>query len=237
MSMSEWAENEVKLACKRENPDREDDEWDYGCACYESALKAYKCLIEDGHSGMSFGFTKNILIRLMNGLPLTPIEGSEEEWKYSFSMEDRTKVYQNKRMDSLFRNIHPDGSITYDNLYDYFCIDEDSGLTYSAGGTKDVLKDYCEPITFPYWPTEKKWEVHTREYLTDRKNGDFDTKEYLYIISPNGIRIDVNRYFGETDNGWEEISEEEFRKRVMMDMQRKEAEEKRLSDQISTKGG
>lgn len=226
MNMSEWAENEVKLACKRENPDRKDGEWDYGCACYESALKAFKCLIEDEHSGMSFAFTKNILIRLMNGLPLTPIEGAKKEWKYVFDREDGTRVYQNKRMSSLFRDVHPDRSITYDDIRDYFCIDEISGSTYRSRSAKDVLNEYRKPIKFSYWPTEKIWEIHTREYLTDRKNGDFDTREYLYIISPDGIRIDVNRYFGETDDGWDEISEDEFRKRVMMDLSRRESEKK-----------
>ena len=39
-SMERWAENEVAIACRREKPDRKDGEWDYGCACYESALKA-----------------------------------------------------------------------------------------------------------------------------------------------------------------------------------------------------
>lgn len=224
MSMSEWAENEVKLACRRENPDREEDEWDYGCSCYESALKAYKCLMEDGHSGMSFGFTKSILIRLMNSLPLTPIEGGEDEWEYSFDDEDGTKNYQNKRMGSLFLSVHPDGSVTYDDIQDYFCVDENSGLTYKGGGACDVLDEYREPIKFPYWPTEKKWEVHTKEYLTDRKNGDFDTKEYLYLISPDGIRVNVNRYFADADGGWEEIGEEEFQKRVRMDLNRKLAE-------------
>ena len=61
MSMLEWAKKEVEIACKRENPDKKEGEFDYGCACYESALKAFKSLCEDGHSGMSIGFTKNIL--------------------------------------------------------------------------------------------------------------------------------------------------------------------------------
>ena len=45
MSMQTWAEREIQIACERENPDRKDGEFDYGCACYESALKAYKSLI------------------------------------------------------------------------------------------------------------------------------------------------------------------------------------------------
>lgn len=72
--MERWAENEVAIACRRENPDRKDGEWDYGCACYESALKAFGSLCEDGHSGFSIGLTKAILNRLINNKPLLPIE-------------------------------------------------------------------------------------------------------------------------------------------------------------------
>jgi hypothetical protein len=76
--MSDWAKREVEIACKREAPDRKDGEWDYGCACYESALKAYQSLMEDGHSGFSFSLTRQILNRLIDGKPLTPIEDIPE---------------------------------------------------------------------------------------------------------------------------------------------------------------
>ena len=57
-----------------------DGEWDYGCACYESALKAFGSLCEDGHSGFSIGLTKAILNRLINNKPLLPIEDTDEVW-------------------------------------------------------------------------------------------------------------------------------------------------------------
>ena len=44
MSMTEWAKREVEIASKRERGDKPESEWDYGCACYESALKAFKSL-------------------------------------------------------------------------------------------------------------------------------------------------------------------------------------------------
>lgn len=47
MSLREWAQREVALACRREKPDRKEGEFDYGCACYESALKAFDSLLED----------------------------------------------------------------------------------------------------------------------------------------------------------------------------------------------
>ena len=108
MSMTEWAENEVKIACKRENPDWNGETFDYGCSCYQSALKAYKSLCNDGHSGFSFSVTKNILIRLMNSLPLTPIEDTPDMWEESvFQSEDGTVSYQCKRMSGLFKKVHP----------------------------------------------------------------------------------------------------------------------------------
>ena len=61
MSMYDWAEQECRIACKKENPDFNFDskDFDYGCSCYKSALKAYKSLCKDGHSGASFNFTSS----------------------------------------------------------------------------------------------------------------------------------------------------------------------------------
>lgn len=43
-------------------------------------MRAFESLLGDGHSGMSIGITKNILNRLIDGKPLTPIEDTEEVW-------------------------------------------------------------------------------------------------------------------------------------------------------------
>lgn len=80
MSMMEWAKREVEIASKRERGDKPESEWDYGCACYDSALKAFESLCGDGHSGFSIGITKGILNRLIEGKPLTPIEDTEDVW-------------------------------------------------------------------------------------------------------------------------------------------------------------
>ena len=63
-SRQEWAEKEIEMACKKENPEWDGKSFDYGCSCYQSALKAYKSLEKDEHSGCSWNITKNILIRL-----------------------------------------------------------------------------------------------------------------------------------------------------------------------------
>ena len=101
----DWAEREVAIACKKENPNKKDGEFDYGCACYESALKAFKSLCDDGHSGFSIKMTQEILNRLINGQPLTPIEDTDDIWYERHHYKEGNKLYQCKRMSSLFKDV------------------------------------------------------------------------------------------------------------------------------------
>lgn len=223
MSM-EWAKREVEIACKREAPDRKDGEWDYGCACYESALKAYESLINDDHSGMSWSLTKNILIRLMEGKPLTPIEDTPDAWNDVTCEGDDGKQYQCRRMSSLFKNVDKDGKVTYSDVRRYYCKDMGTGSTYTCGLESGILNGMF-PVTMPYNPATKPYVIRTGEYLTDRKNGDFDTKAVYCIVTPDGDRITVDRFFAEDGiNGWREIDREEYQKRVEMHNEREQRE-------------
>lgn len=213
MSMIEWAEREVEIACKMERPDREEGEWDYGCACYESALKAFKSLCEDGHSGFSFSMTKHILIRLMEGKPLTPIEDVDENWNDVSCDGDDVKKYQCKRMGSLFKDVYPDGTVEYSDVDASYCMDVNNpDATYSFGLVRDVIKELF-PITMPYCPPSKAIKVVCEDFLTDLKNGGFDTVGILYAIDPEGERIDIGRYFDGSGTGWREIDEKEYLER------------------------
>jgi hypothetical protein len=125
--MLEWAKNEVAIASKRERGNKPEGEWDYGCACYDSAMRAFESLLGDGHSGMSIGFTKNILNRLIDGKPLTPIEDTEEVWgEPSIDSRDKSKQYQCKRMSSLFKRVAQNGSVTYSDINRYYCTNEEN---------------------------------------------------------------------------------------------------------------
>ena len=109
MSMIEWAKNEIEIACKRERSlnDNPNEEWNYGVACYESAYKAFLSLMEDGHSGCSIGITKNILNRLIDCKPLTPIEDTSDIWvECTKGHESDYILYQCKRMSSLFKTVY-----------------------------------------------------------------------------------------------------------------------------------
>lgn len=223
--MEFWAENEVTLAYHLENPDQKDEEWDYGCACYESALKAFRSLCEDGHSGFSIALTKAILNRLIDCKPLIPIEDTEDVWSAISDVSglNSEKVsYQCKRMYSLFKDVYTDGSIKYCDMDRYCGVDIKTDSTYSSFSLISHIVDEMFPITMPYMPEDRPYEVYTEDFLTDPEEGDFDTVGVLYVITPSLERVEINRYFKAAENRfdeptnstyWTEIGEAEYRQR------------------------
>ena len=75
------------------------------------------------------------------------------------------------------------------------------------------------PITMPYMPSNPI-KVYCEDFLTDKKNGDFDTVGVFYALkTENGEqkKIEINRFFREPkdneERGWIEISKEEYMQR------------------------
>jgi hypothetical protein len=212
--MTEWAKREIEIACKRERGDKPETEWDYGCACYESAYKAFKSLTEDGHSGMSIGFTKNILNRLIDGKPLTAIEDIPEVWN-EVTYRDRGKSYQCNRMSSLFKDVYPDGTVDYHDNNRCYCVNRDYPEAPSwYNGFISIIIHEKYPITMPYYPPAKPYVVYCTEGLSDPKNGDFDTIGVWYVVRPDGEKDIIERFFKEGAESFVEITKEEYFERV-----------------------
>ena len=219
MSMIEWAEKEVELACKREASDRKDGEWDYGCACYESALKAYKCLCEDDHSGMSWSITKDILLRLMNGDPLTPIEDTDDIWNECYvDKHEHFTAYQCKRKSGLFKDVYDDGHVEYSDLdqFIFYDIHDKHKIGFYNGFMAGICRKY-RPIIFPYSPSgDTKYRVRVRESLRyANTNDDYDTLAILDMNNQSGTDyVPIFRYFTWEGSGApEEISQPKYEKR------------------------
>ena len=197
--MRDWASKEVEIACEREK------DW-YGCSCYKSALKAFESLCEDGHSGFSFNETKNILIRLMDHLPLTPITEKDFEnvdWDKEILGDD----IQCPRMSSLFKR--KDG--TYHDIDRAYCINIEDEFDTFHGSMCNIV-DELFPITLPYYGSTKKYKIYIQQFKTRENHGDWDTEAILYIETPDGEHVDVNRYFTENNEGrgMHQITKEEY---------------------------
>lgn len=223
MSMMDWAKREVEIACANEREDKDNGEWDYGCACYESALKAFESLMDDGHSGFSISMTKQILNRLIECKPLTPIEDNDDVWNdVTYVRNDGTVYYQCKRMSSLFKNVYKDGTVKYSDTDRITCVNVESDSYYYNGFIASMI-DEMYPIQMPYYP-RGPIKVYCSELLTDRKNGDFDTIAILYILLPSGEKVNIERFFKESDNSFEEISKDEYNERMRMHLEREKKE-------------
>lgn len=97
MNVSTWAEKEIEIACARERAASENpDEWDYGVACYESALKAYKSLMDDGHSGPYWPRSKGYLLHGEDFL-IDPANGDFDTLGYFYMTDpDGNKIEINR---------------------------------------------------------------------------------------------------------------------------------------------
>lgn len=225
MSLEAWAEKEIELACQRElesaiNAGHKEDA-EYGIACYKSALKAFNSLLEDGHSGMSISFTRQILTRLLLGEPLSPITGEDDEWvdvSYVGMPEGVIKEYQNRRMSSLFKYVYADGTVKYSDVQRTICYesphDDTKGYAPFRNGFINRVIDEAKPISLPYVP--QHFEVYVTECLYEEDGGDFDTMMIDRLVDTDTHEeFPIGRYFKEDpeSHGWVEISYHEYQTR------------------------
>lgn len=208
--ISDWAEREVELSIKNGNSDP------YGRGCLKSALKAYKSLCDDGHSGCSIGFTRQILNRLIDGLPLSAIEDVPKNWK-DISDSMGTNTYQCKRMSGLFKDIDENGNVSYHDVNRVVYIDiQDDGTesSWHSGWASQLVDEVCGEIEMPYYPVGKPYKVYAKTYNSvNDEPGCYDTVHVMKIVEPNGNTIDYERFYHEdSDGNLVEIGEDEFEK-------------------------
>ena len=181
MTMTELAKREIELFKAKQDV--------YGQMCADSALRAYLSMAKDGHSGFSWGVTSNILIRLLNDLPLTPItdddfldqEGIVQEDPRYLKEQGLKSSLDCKRVCSVFRKETIDGKVTYHDVDRVVCYDEEDPKKIpfiSSVGSR--LVDKMFPITIPYYPPVEKYIV----MLKDDKP--------IWVKTPEGEKIMVN---------------------------------------------
>lgn len=176
MTTTEWAENEVKLACKGASK--------YGDTCLKSALKAYKSMSRDGHSGLSFQITRNILEKLLRCQPLTPITEND------FEDGDEGDDIQCRRMFSLFKKTK-DGKVIYSDI-DRVAYTDNGGESWYMSGFTTGLIDHLFPITLPYTPKHDPYKVYVK---TDIRYRGGILLHIDHILTPEYDKIEVDSYW------------------------------------------
>jgi hypothetical protein len=109
-------------------------------------LHMVKEFSEEGHSGFSGRYALNILTKLLDFKPITPLTGADDEWN-----DVGEDYWQNKRCSSVFKEA--DGT----------CYDIDGKVFWEwyRDENGEAVKTYysgsgCStPVTFPYTPPAK----------------------------------------------------------------------------------
>lgn len=225
MSMIEWAEREIAIACKRENPNWDGKSFDYGCLCYQSALKAYKSLIDDGHSEFSFDVTRNILKKLLDEIPLSPIRDSDffiNEGKSIRILESDESLkkrglkssIQCPRRSSLFRKEDLEGNVRYIDIERSYSINAENPSDTFSSSLNDFI-DKLYPITMPYMPSSERFKVYVRYWLTDKSHGCFDVQEVIGYKDQQGQWHDYSELIYDDGNGLHVITDEDTKQKLI----------------------
>lgn len=221
MDIYDWARQEVQLAGAKMKGNDKDDIM-YMTACYGSALKAYKSLIDDDHSGMSFSITSEILEKLLHRIPLTPIEDTPIMWNRAH-IDGNEATYQHKRMSSLFKIVNAKtGVIRFSDNNRVIC--KNTIRPYAVPFCNNFVTKVIDgmfPIEFPYTPKKEPYVVYVTEFLTDTKNGYFDTMNIVSVKLPTGEMRPINLYYKEENGRWSLITQDEWIDRKKKAFERK----------------
>lgn len=115
-----------------------------------NVLEILDTISNQHHSGFSFSYLKNILIKLLNDETLTEMTGNDDEWIKAEDLGDN--IFQNKRCPSIFKEIKKDGTIDVKM--------NDGKVFINPNDTSFINNDSYVPITFPcYKPKVKYFKV------------------------------------------------------------------------------
>lgn len=167
-------------------------------------LKILKVFSKKGHSIVEKTILQNRINRLLDHKPLTAITEENADWA-----KQENNTFQSRKYPTLFKIVHNDGTITYRDVDRTTCYD---GKTYWEGSDCKII-DEMFPITLPYYPPNQKFKLRCEEFLYDEKEGDYDTKGYLYVITPSDEVATINKYYKFIGEDRFEITKDEYEQR------------------------
>ena len=145
---------DAPVELKDDDPDTWMDNDVYGLVKkYHELVNTEEFVVHD----IDESWIQNILYRLMDWKPITPLMGTPDEWyddEYPNIREGGTVCYQNKRYSSVFA-LDKNGKDAYN-------ID---GKVFTRNGTSFTSFDSRVPVSFPYEVPDKREVVQLEDYI------------------------------------------------------------------------
>lgn len=199
--ISTWAEREVQIILDAlEKDGAKETEKDV----YRAALTTYNNLLDNLEDEAMLEPIKAVMMTLMLGEPLTPIEDVEDDWMFVEGGDPGPNsplpgytIYQNKRRHTLFKKHEVDGDkecIKFSDVGRAVCVDLNSAENYEGGFGLSIF-DFMHPITMPYSPRGQV-RIFTEDFkYHEEYEGDYDTYAIAYFRYPDGYMEEVKRFF------------------------------------------
>lgn len=183
-----WAENEIKLACKKEQ-----EETRVVPIHYKIAEILYKdCLVNHTDVHKVTKNALNVFQRLIEDKPLTPLEDTLDSW-IPIKLSIVKNAYKHKRYQSLFKIVDNIGMVTYEDstrAVEVAKDEEGRPIIIDSGVARHVIDDLF-PITMPYYPTDDRYYV-----WHEKRKGNGNVYNIARVFTPQGKTI----YACEGDN-------------------------------------
>ena len=160
-----WLANEIEL--RKADNTRPEEVMDNDALYLSDCVKAYEKVIGIIDSIDSAEYCKDILTRLIDRKPLTPIENGKDDWVY---LMDDPRYFQHKRYGSLLKTLNgATGKFTYFDVDKYDILDFKTSKQIYESWTRNVIEWLTkhDPIEFPYIPPTHNIKV----YVTKLEDG------------------------------------------------------------------
>lgn len=153
----QWGKNEIKMAKEK---------YEDLIPSYEAAAEAFDavCDIYEKHPDLYEPKTNELLLRLLNGFPLTPITDDPSEWIFECGFDPSSNcetagytIYKAVRRPSLLKKVTYDGDKT---CVEYMDTDRGERIDIDTNkridpGFVGIWLDIMFPIAMPYFPYAK----------------------------------------------------------------------------------
>lgn len=151
-----------------------------------------------GRKKADYDVLSDYIIKLLRGIPLTPIEDIDCEWKLTMRSSSNLESYYSIRFPNLAKIVMGD-SILYLDDTRVTCVDinNPNNRFFSPFVSRLVHKEIC-PIELPYSPGEEKLIAFVEQFNYDEQINPevYDTLAVLWIIkSGEDTMLRVNRQF------------------------------------------
>lgn len=142
-NMLSHARNELALALPDVPKDKTSSEWNRAMREHVETMVFVFGL--EGHSGFSARVATQLLTKLFDFEPLTPLTGRDDEWNEITGFADGPAMWQNKRCSKIFKEV-VNGRVECYNIEGYV-FEEPDGARFTGWGSR-------RSVAFPHTPND-----------------------------------------------------------------------------------